>query len=293
MCANLGDPDTKGLGQSALKPPADLQGLEQICCETMKVKEAEMPISGGRPSLITSAVILQKLPKAAEFLSNPTATWQGQRLKASELLDLGGTEAPRPWGGGNSTAGPAGRGYMLSCLGRCSSTHLPARFPYNSSDIESMWAALSSEEREAFSTGKAAVHIAQAAFLPLRTLWLLISCQQPAQSHHIHWYQQTDMSTAKKQNLWPTRLTIHTGLFKELCLSPRGQHKEPMLRNQPRWPNLCCSTGAGQDHHVSLKTVWVSLGPNPPPHWLPMMSCPCINPQWLQVEHRASHTPST
>lgn len=138
MCANLGDPDTKGLGQSALKPPADLQGLEQICCETMKVKEAEMPISGGRPSLITSAVILQKLPKAAEFLSNPTATWQGQRLKASELLDLGGTEAPRPWGGGNSTAGPAGRGYMLSCLGRCSSTHLPARFPYNSSDIESM-----------------------------------------------------------------------------------------------------------------------------------------------------------
>jgi len=57
--------------------------LERVSCETAKGKEtsdrrgslnSETPErSGARPSLATPAVILQKLPKSEEFLSNPTA----------------------------------------------------------------------------------------------------------------------------------------------------------------------------------------------------------------------------
>ena len=105
--------------------------------------------------------------------------------------------------------------------------------------------------------------VVQAAFLPqgLRTLWLFVFCQQPAQSHHLSLYQGTNTSTSN--NLFPRSETFdqpdypHTRSYLKNHAYLGGGHKtekhnETVLGNHPVCPNLCYSLGARQDH-ISLE----------------------------------------
>lgn len=97
------DSEKKGLAQPVGKPLPDLQGNWISLQQMMKVKETL-----DRRGSWTLKCTFQEPDHARQhllwfskshpdLLSNPRAKWQELRSRASDLLDLGSTEAPR-WG---------------------------------------------------------------------------------------------------------------------------------------------------------------------------------------------------
>lgn len=208
---------------------------------------------------------------------------------ASDLLDLGSTEAPRwGWEHGRSHWHNRARRFPASAA----STWLH-RVPPHSPGTESVPISTGAALLQAIRQRKAIYyrwkhcvlkHAAQAVQPQgLGTLWLFTLCQQPAQPHQLSLCQGTDTpifnNLPEKWNLHPASLTTHVWLLNELLAVSEEDTVTPCWETTHTLALFPRSTAA----LPVWKTVRVSMCPNPSLHWLSVMSCPCINPRWLQV----------
>lgn len=198
--------------------------------------------------------------------------------------------AGRHRGEGESTAGAigtAGQGTLLphqpqqhppGCTGSLLTPLAPGLCPPLG---EQLFSEQSGKGRQ-FTTGESPVC---SNTLPrgLGTLGLFPLCQQPAMPHQLSLCQGTDMPIFN--NFFPRSETFnqpdqaHTCGCLMNCDCVRGGHKADKHSGTvlgKHEPALFPRSTAGSP---VWKRVWVSTCPNPSPHWLSVMSCPCINPR--------------